>query len=154
MNSRTIEILVGLFVIAGLLALMALALKVSGFTRMASHHYYVITADFDNIGGLKVRAPVRVSGVTVGRVAAIRIDPQTFRATVVMRINESMENFPVDTTASIFTEGLLGSNYVNLSPGFEKLALRPGGNIQTTHSALILENLVGQLLFSLKSDKK
>lgn len=154
MQNKTIEILVGLFMIAGLLGMLILAFKVSGISNINNSNYYVLNAEFDNIGGLKVRAPVRTSGVTVGYVHSIVLDPRTFRAAVAMKINGNMKSFPLDTAANIYTEGLLGSNYIGLTPGFDIAVLKSGDKLQTTHSALILENLIGQLLFSLKGDKK
>ena len=149
MRNHWLEVSVGIFIMAALCGLLFLAFKVSGLTSMGDGHYYVIKAEFDNIGGLKVRAPVSVSGVKVGRVTAIALNPQTYRASVTMQINDGYKDLPVDTSASILTEGLLGSNYISLSPGFESQMLQPGGRIETTHSALILENLVGQLMFNL-----
>lgn len=153
MRNRTLEIIVGLFMVVGFLGLLFLAFKVSGLTLGAAGPTYQITADFDDIGSLRLRAPVQVSGVTVGRVLAINLDPNTFRARVTLQIDNKYNDLPVDTSASIFTQGILGSNYIALSPGFETDSLKDGGHIDTTHSALILENLIGQLLFSLKSDK-
>lgn len=154
MRNYWLEFSVGLFIIVALCALLLLAFKVSGLTTdMSDSQYYTIQANFDNIGGLKVRAPVTVSGVKVGRVSNIQLDPQTYRATVTLQINNGYKNLPVDTSASIFTQGLLGSNYISLSPGFENQMMQPGAKIQTTHSAIILEDLVGQLMFNLTNDK-
>ena len=153
MYKRFIEIMVGLFIIAGAIALIILALKVSGLTRLHTNDYYTLTAEFDNIGGLRVRAPVRLAGVTIGQVTGINLNQTTFRAKVTFIINESNE-LPVDTSASILTEGLLGSNYIGLTPGYETQVLQNGGQIDTTHPALILENLVGQLLFNLRLQGK
>lgn len=150
MNNRAVEILVGLFMVAGLVGLLLLAFKVSGLTRLGTANYYILTAEFDNIGGLKVRAPVRASGVKIGYVHDIVIDPATYRARVTLKINNTIKNLPIDTAVSIFTEGLLGSNYISVSPGFDTNVLKPNDQIQTTHSALILENLIGQLLFNMK----
>lgn len=154
MRSKIMDFVVGLFILAGLLGLIFLAFKVSGLTVAAvgNHNFYTVTAEFDNIGGLSVRAPVSVSGVTVGRVNAIQLDPTTFRAKVTLQINSKFHAFPRDTSASILTQGLLGSNYISLSPGFDTSALKAGDVIETTHSALILENLIGQLLYNLKGD--
>lgn len=154
MRNRWLELSVGIFMIAALCGLFFLACRVSGLTHMSGGDYYTLRADFDNIGGLKVRAPVSVSGVKVGQVVAIALDPQTYRAEVLMHINDHFKDLPLDTTASILTQGLLGSNYISLSPGFEQQLLKNNGQIQTTHSALILENLIGQLMFNLNSDKK
>jgi phospholipid/cholesterol/gamma-HCH transport system substrate-binding protein len=100
-----------------------------------------------------VREPVAVSGVKVGRVAEIELNPKTYRAEVILQINSGFKDLPVDTSASILTQGILGSNYVSLSPGYEQQLLQPGGRIETTHSALILENLIGQLMFNLSNNK-
>lgn len=151
MRNRLLETIVGLFMVFGFLGLIFLAFKVSGLTLSSKGAIYEISADFDDTGSLKVRAPVLVSGVTVGRVASINLDPTSFRAHVVLQIDKKYHNFPIDTSASIYTQGILGSNYVALGPGFETENLQQGGHIETTHSALILEKLIGQLLFSLKS---
>lgn len=153
MRSRWLEFGVGVFIIVALLGLLFLAFKVSGLTSVGNGHYYVLRADFDNIGDLKVRAPITVSGVKVGSVSEIDLDPQTYRAKVIMKISDNFKDLPVDTSASIFTQGLLGSNYISLSPGFEQQMLQPNGRIETTHSALILENLIGQLMFNLTNTK-
>ncbi|MDP1574100.1 MAG: outer membrane lipid asymmetry maintenance protein MlaD [Coxiellaceae bacterium] len=154
MRSHWLEFYVGVFIIVALSGLLFLAFKVSGLTTMSNGHYYVIRADFDNIGDLKVRAPVTVSGVKVGRVTGIQLDPQTYRAQVIMQIDDGYKDLPADTSASIFTQGLLGSNYISLSPGFEQQMLQANGRIETTHSALILENLIGQLMFSMTNKDK
>ena len=153
MRNRWLEFCVGIFIVAALLGLLFLAFKVSGLTQLSDGNYYVLKADFDNIGGLKVRAPVSVAGVKVGRVSAIELDPQTYRAQVILQMNDKFKDFPIDTSASILTQGLLGSNYISLSPGYESTMLKPDGRIETTHSALILENLIGQLIFNLTGDK-
>lgn len=154
MRNYFLEFCVGIFIIVALCGLLFLAFKVSGLTQLNEGHYYILKADFDNIGGLKVRAPVSVAGVKVGRVSAITLNPQTYRAQVTLQMNDSFKDLPVDTTARILTQGLLGSNYISLSPGYESNMLQPNGRIETTHSALILENLVGQLMFNLNNDKK
>jgi phospholipid/cholesterol/gamma-HCH transport system substrate-binding protein len=147
-QSRGVEIGVGLFVAAGMLALALLAIKVSNIASYANGEGYEVTARFDNIGGLSVRAPVRVAGVRVGRVSAIRYDAETFQAEVVMRIEQRYDQLPMDTTASIFTDGLLGENYIGLDPGGAMQMLADGDRIQITQSALVLEKLIGQFLFS------
>lgn len=139
--------------IAGLLALFAMAVKVSGLSDLGNRHYYLVTAEFDNIGGLKVRAPVSVSGVTIGRIGQIELDPKTLRAKVVMQISNQYRSIPADSSASILTQGLLGANYISLTPGFDETSLHAGSMLTTTHSALILENLIGQLIYHLKGDK-
>ncbi|MCB1826904.1 MAG: outer membrane lipid asymmetry maintenance protein MlaD [Coxiellaceae bacterium] len=152
MRSKVMDFVVGLFILAGLLGLLLLAFKVSGLTTMVgSHDYYTVSAEFDNVGDLAVRAPVSVSGVTVGRVSSIQLDPTTFRAKVILQIDKRFNQFPKDSSASILTQGLLGSNYISLSPGFDTAPLKQGSVIESTNSALILENLVGQLMYNLKN---
>ena len=151
MRNKVVDFVVGLFILAGLLGLIVLAFKVSGLTTIGNSDFYTVTAEFDNIGGLSIRAPVSVSGVTVGRVSLIQLDPVTFRAKVTLQINTHFNKFPRDTSASILTQGLLGSNYISLVPGFDMSVLKGGDVIETTHSALILENLVGQLIYNLKN---
>jgi len=154
MARKGIDLIVGLFMLLGIIAAVFLALKVSGLTGYDPQGYYKVTAEFNNIGSLKQRAPVRIAGVRIGQVGQITLDPTSFRAKVVLLINQKDDQLPVDTSASILTEGLLGSNYIGLTPGFDTAVLKQGAQIQTTHSALVLENLIGQLLFSLKGDKK
>lgn len=150
MQRQSTQFIVGLFVIFAILCFIFLVFKVSGLTSFSTGSSYEITADFNNIGGLKVRAPVRISGVSVGQVSSITLDPNTFQAKVTMSINSEENKIPVDTSASIFTEGLLGANYINLTPGYEDNYFKEGGKIKSTKSALILENLLGQLLFNVK----
>jgi phospholipid/cholesterol/gamma-HCH transport system substrate-binding protein len=152
MRLRVFEFMVGLFMLAGLCALIFLAFKVSGLT-LGHQHYYTITAEFDNVGDLKIRAPIAVSGVTIGRVSGIRLNANNFRAIVTMEIDDRANALPIDTSAEILTQGILGSNYVGLTPGFEQVNLKNGDRIETTHSAIILENLIGQLLYNLKGSK-
>jgi len=152
-TKRVMEFIVGLFMLVGLVALVLLAFKVSGLTKLGNGDTYIIIAEFDNIGGLKVRAPVSIGGVRIGQVTNISLDQNNFRAVVALQIKDQYNNLPIDTSASIFTQGILGSNYVSLSPGFEPSNLKPGDRIETTHSALVLENLIGQLIYSVKSDK-
>lgn len=148
MNNKTVELLVGAFIIAGIAALLVLALKVSGLNYYPGQGTYQLTASFDNIGGLKVRAPVRLAGVQVGEVRAIAIDPKTFKAVVTLAIDSKQSQLPVDTSANIQTEGLLGSNFIGLAPGYAEDFLKDNDRIEITHSALILENLIGQFLYS------
>src|SRR6056300_496421 len=115
-NTRVIEIAVGIFIAAGMTALFLLAMQVSNLSNMGTGESYTITAAFENIGGLKVRSPVTVSGVRVGRVDAIDYDNKSFEAVVTLRINKAYSSFPEDTSASIFTSGLLGEQYVGLEP--------------------------------------
>ena len=154
MGKKSLEVAVGLFISAGFVALLLLAFWVSGLTSIHSGAYYGVNAEFDNIGGLKVRAPVALSGVTIGKVDSITLNPVDFRANVHLLILKKYNNLPIDSSASIYTQGLLGSNYISLSPGFETEALKENDKIETTHSALILESLIGQLLFDVKNKDK
>lgn len=152
MKTRTVEIFVGLFLLAGILSLVMLAFQVSGLVNIVGRNGYAVTADFDNIGDLRIRAPVSIGGVHIGEVTSIQLNPTTFKAVVTMQINPNQNAIPTDSTASIFTEGLLGSNYISLSPGFSDTNLKNGDKIQTTHSALILENLIGQIMYKIGSN--
>lgn len=153
MRERTIEISVGIFMLAGILALLVLALKVSGLSNSVGSNGYIISATFDNIGGLKPRAPVTIAGVRIGQVAGIELDRSTFKALVKIKIDKSDNTIPTDSSATILTEGLLGSNYISLTPGFEETFLKEGDRLENTHPALILENLIGQLLFNINKKK-
>ncbi len=147
-TTRTVEIGVGLFVAAGLAALFVLAMKVSNLSAFNDTGGYEIVARFENIGGLKVRAPVTAGGVRVGRIAAIGYDSERYEAVVRMAIEPAFDRLPRDTSASIFTAGLLGEQYVGLEPGGDERFLQAGDEIRITQSALVLEQVVGQFLFS------
>lgn len=147
MKQTTVEILVGLFVAAGLAALFMLAMKVSNISTLNDENGYEVTAYFENVGGLKVRSPVTASGVKVGRVANIDYDDKLFEALVTLKLNRNF-HLPVDTSASIFTSGLLGEQYVSLEPGGAEENLKQGDRIKITQSALILEQFVGRVLFN------
>ncbi len=149
-SHKIIEIIVGLFVIAAFVALFMLSLKVSGLSQMSHADSYQISAEFDNIGGLKEGAPVQIAGVVVGSVDAITLDQQTYRADVLMDIFSQKTQIPEDSSASILTAGILGSQYVGLIPGISSGNLVNNGQIQTTRSALILEDLIGQFLVNMK----
>ena len=153
-RNHVIEAVVGLFLVIAFLALLVLAFCVSGLSTMGHNNYYVVTADFDNIGGLKVRAPVSMSGVKVGQVVGITLNPKTFRAHVTMDIDNKIHDIPVDSSVSILTQGLLGSNYLSIGPGFEEKGLVSGDSFATTHSALVLEDIIGQLIYKVKNDGK
>lgn len=152
MQSRGIEILVGLFVAAGLVALFFLALQVSNLSGGGNGGGYTLSARFENIGGLKVRAPITMSGVRIGRVSSIDFDKETYEAVVDMEIEARFDTIPDDTTASIFTAGLLGEQYIGLEPGGAEEYLGEGGQIRLTQSALVLEQIIGQFLFSQASE--
>ncbi|MDH5469216.1 MAG: outer membrane lipid asymmetry maintenance protein MlaD [Gammaproteobacteria bacterium] len=157
MNSRTLEIGVGLFVAAGLAALFMLAMQVSNLASLGGDaDSYTVTAGFENIGGLKVRSPVTVSGVRVGRVSAIDYDTTAYEAVVTLSIDSTYNAFPNDTSASIFTAGLLGEQYIALDPGGAMENLGEGSRIRLTQSALVMEQIIGQFLYSMaaKNEEK
>ena len=147
MGRKSIETMVGVFVLLGLLAIVFLALKAANLASFRVGSTYVITAKFDNIGGLKVRAPVKSAGVTVGRVTAIALDAKSYQGAVTMELEQGVE-FPADTSAKILTSGLLGDQYIGLEPGGAEQNLKPGDTIKMTQSAVVLENLIGQFLYS------
>lgn len=152
-RTRVLEIWVGLFVAGGLAALFMLAMKVSNLTTLGDENSsYTLVAKFDNVGGLKVRSPVSVAGVRVGRVSNIEFDNQTFEAVVKMSISDKYNAFPQDTSAQIFTAGLLGEQYVALEPGGAEKVLKEGDEIRLTQSALVLEQIIGQFLYSKASE--
>jgi phospholipid/cholesterol/gamma-HCH transport system substrate-binding protein len=151
MSKRGIETLVGLFVLLGILALTFLALKAANLASFGHRDGYALQARFDNIGGLKVRAPVRSAGVVVGRVKAIRLDPKTYQGLVTMEIEHGLQ-FPKDTSAKILTNGLLGDQYIGLEAGGDDKNLVAGDTVTQTQSAVVLENLISQFLFSKAAD--
>jgi len=147
MMSRTaLDLWVGIFVAIGFAALVFLAMKVGNFSGINGSETYRVEAPFDNIGGLKVRAPVKSAGVLVGRVQSIRFDTETYRAVVAMEIDSRFE-FPADTSASILTSGLLGEQYIGLEAGADVVPLKNGDRVLITQSAVVLEKLIGQFLF-------
>ena len=146
MNRSTIDLWVGIFVMLGIGAILFLALKVGNLVSVGSAPGYRLEANFDNIGGLKLRAPVKAAGVVVGRVDSIRFDPKNYQAVVTMKIDEGNE-FTADTIASILTSGLLGEVYVGLDAGGDTKMLGNGSLIKKTQSAVVLEKLIGQFLF-------
>lgn len=155
MQTRTMEIGVGLFLLAGLLALSLLALRVSGLTVADSADTYKLYANFDNVAGLTVRAKVTMAGVIVGKVSAIDLDRNSYTGRVTMEVQNRVDNLPTDSTASILTAGLLGEKYIGLSVGGEEAVLKEGGVIHDTQSALVLEDLIGKFLLNTvnKDDK-
>lgn len=146
-KTRTIEILVGAFMAAGLLALFFLAMQVSNLGTVNTGDAYRVLARFDNIGGLKVKAPVTMAGVEVGRVVDLYYDPKDFRAVVVMGIYDEFDGIPEDTFAKILTAGLLGEQYIGLDPGGSERTLKEGSEIAITQSALVLEEVIGQFIY-------
>jgi len=148
-TSRLLEIWVGLFIVLGLLALLFLALQVSHLAEFApSEKSYPLTARFENIGALRVRAPVSIAGVTIGRVSHIGYDQQAYEAVVEMRIEPAYSRLPTDTSASILTSGLLGEQYIGLSPGGADEYLKGGDRIELTQSAFVLEQMISRFLFN------
>lgn len=151
MNKKSTEILVGLFVLLGALGLVFLALRAANLASFVQGDTYGLQARFDNIGGLKVRAAVRSAGVVVGRVTAIKLDPATYQGVVQMEVNKGVE-FPKDSSAKILTAGLLGDQYVGIEPGADDKFFSAGDMIKQTQSAVVLENLIGQFLYSKAAD--
>ncbi|MDX1392154.1 MAG: outer membrane lipid asymmetry maintenance protein MlaD [Rheinheimera sp.] len=151
MTTRKIEILVGGFIVLALAAFLMLSLKVANSGMGGNTESYQLKAKFENIGGLKVRSPVKVGGVVVGRVAAIELDTTYYRPVVTLAINSNYNNFPETSSLAILTSGLLGEQYLGLQPGFidETVEILGDGDyIEDTKSALVLEELIGQFLFN------
>jgi phospholipid/cholesterol/gamma-HCH transport system substrate-binding protein len=147
MNQRTMELAVGIFMAVGIGALMVLALQVSNLNNAVGGDGYEVTARFENIGQLKVRSAVKMSGVTIGQVSDISIDPKSLAAQVTLRIDRKYNELPADTSAQVFTSGMLGEQYIALEPGGEENFLSDGSTITLTQSALVLEQLIGQFMF-------
>ena len=145
-SRRTLDVWVGMFVAIGIGAVLFLALKVGNLVSFGSVPGYRLEARFDNIGGLKLRAPVKAAGVVVGRVERIELDPMTYQAVVAMKVDNGYE-FTTNTIASILTSGLLGEVYIGLDAGGDAKMLADGGKITKTQSAVIMEKLIGQFLF-------
>ncbi len=147
MRTRNIEILVGAFMVAGFVALVFLALRVSGLSMDSAKETYQLKARFDNIGGLTVRAKVTMAGVVIGRVSNIYLDKKDFTGVVVMDIEKDVDNISVDATASILTAGVLGEKYIGVVVGAEDENLKHGDEFQNANSAIVLEDLIGKFLF-------
>lgn len=147
MNRATLDLWVGFFVAIGLGALLFLALKVGNLGAASGGETYRLSARFDNIGGLKVRAAVRSAGVVVGRISEIKFDPQSYLADVGMQVDKRYP-FPRDTFATINTSGLLGEQYISLEPGGDSEMLKDGDVVKKTQSAVVLEKLISQFLFN------
>lgn len=148
MRIRAVEISVGVFLLAGLCALLLLALRVSGLTVANNTDTYKLTAHFDNIAGLTTRAKVTMAGVTVGKVLAIDFDTESYTGKVTMEVQKRVNNLPSDTTASILTAGLLGEKYISFSVGGDDEVLKDGDVIYDTQSSLVLEELIGKFLMN------
>ena len=153
MNRSMIDLWVGVFVAAGFAGLLFLALKVGNLASFSTAKSYQVQANFLNIGGLKVRGPVKSAGVVVGRVAGIRFDNESYEAIVSMTVDLSYQ-FPRDTTAKILTSGILGEQYVGLEAGGDGVMLKQGDRILLTQSAVVLENLISQFLFNKAAEGK
>ncbi|HUL12658.1 MAG TPA: outer membrane lipid asymmetry maintenance protein MlaD [Methylococcaceae bacterium] len=148
-QTRVIEIWVGLFVAIGMIALFFLAMQVSNLSDLKiDDKSYKITAHFENAGSLKVKAPVSMAGVRIGRVSAIQFDKDAYEAIVEMRIDPAYDTLPIDTTANVLTAGLLGEQYVGLSPGGSEEYLKDGDEIELTQSAMVLEEVISRFLFN------
>lgn len=152
MNRTVLDLWVGFFVAIGIAALLFLALKVGNLSSSNFAETYALQARFDNIGGLKVRGPVKSAGVVVGRVSEIHFDPKTYEAVVTLQIDKRYA-FPKDTFASILTAGLLGEQYIGLDAGGDERLLQPGDTVAKTQSAVVLEKLISQFMFSKASEE-
>ena len=148
-NKKITEISVGIFILLGGIALFLLALKVSGWTSYSSDQVMTVYASFDEIGDLKIRAPVKIAGVRIGEISAINLNSKNYKAKVSMLIDKK-RFIPIDSAASILSASLLGSNYISITPGFANEAITDNNEINETHPAIILENLIGQAMFKPK----
>lgn len=151
MERTTIDLWVGIFVALGVAALLGLAMKVGNLTTSDVGDTYTVTANFENIGGLKPRAPVKSAGVVVGRVGGIKFDPASFEAVVSLNIDKRYQ-FPNDTFANIYTAGLLGEQYIALEPGGDEINLKNGDKIAQTQDAVVLEKMISQFLYNKASE--
>ncbi|MBA4143644.1 MAG: outer membrane lipid asymmetry maintenance protein MlaD [Nitrosospira sp.] len=151
MQRATMDLWVGMFVMAGIGALLVLAFKVGNLGTYSAADSYTLTGNFENIGGLKVRAPVKSAGVVVGRVTDIQFSTETFDALVVVSIDKRYQ-FPKDTFASILTSGLIGEQYIGLAAGGDEAVLMDGDKLMKTNSALVLEEMIGRFLFDKASE--
>jgi len=153
MQNKSLDFWVGLFVLLGAAGLLFLALRVGNMSTISLNDSYSVTAKFDNIGGLKPRAPIKSAGVVVGRIGDIAFDDKTFQAIVSMQLDKRYK-FPKDSSAKILTSGLLGEQYVGIEPGGDVNNLDAGDKIKMTQSAIVLENLISQFLFSKAAEGK
>lgn len=153
MQRKSLDLWVGLFVLLGAAALFFLAMKAGNMSSLSFASTYPVITKFDNIGGLKPRAPVKSAGVVVGRVGDISFDDKTFQAVVTLNL-ESNYKFPKDSSAKILTSGLLGEQYIGIEPGGDTNNLASGDRIRMTQSAVVLENLISQFLYSKAAEGK
>jgi len=147
MTRKELDLWVGIFAVIGIGAMLFLSLKVANLASFSAADMYQIQAKFENIGSLKVRAPVKSAGVVVGRVGEIHFDNESFEAVVTLNIDGRFK-FPKDSSAKIMTAGLLGEQYIGLSPGGDSANLKSGDTLKLTQSAVVLENLIGQFLYN------
>jgi len=157
MSQKKLELSVGLFVVTSVLALIILAFNVTGLSFKGEGKRYTLYAQFSNVGGLKVRAPVKLGGVVVGRVEDIYLDVENYTPVVKLSMYESKGVFPETTSLSILTSGLIGEQYIGLTPGFvddDIDMLGDGDDVEDTKSALVLEDLIGQFIYSMNKDDK
>jgi phospholipid/cholesterol/gamma-HCH transport system substrate-binding protein len=148
MRTRNLELVVGVFILVGLLALVVLAVRISGLAPGSAVNTYSVHAYFDNVAGLTAKAKVTMSGVTIGQVTAIEFDKTRYSARVDMAVDSDVNTLPADSTASILTAGLLGEKYVGISVGGDDEVLADGSEIYDTQSALVLEELIGRFLLN------
>ena len=149
---RTIDIGVGMFILLGMVSALFLVVQTIDPSQVNASGTYEVEARFDHIGDLKIRAPVALAGVTIGRVAKITVDPVDYRAVVLLRIDSKFDNLSIDTDATIATAGLLGGKYVELTPGGDSELLADQGEITFTQSAILLENLIGKYMLNSSPD--
>ena len=151
MERKTLDLGVGVFVVVGLAAVLVLAMKVGNLSTFNMSESYDLHADFDNIGGLKARAPVKSAGVVIGRVTSISFDNASYRARVSMVVDKRYQ-FPKDTFAKILTAGLLGEQYIGLDPGGDEVNLKSGDKIAKTQPAVVLESLISSFMYNKAAD--
>lgn len=153
MSKRKIELLIALLLSLGLVALIAVAVQKNGSAeKVDENSSYEVSARFDNVGGLGIHSPVKASGVKIGKVVNIEYDTRGYEAVVTLSIDSRYDNFPVDTAASVLTKGLVGDQYVSLQPGAETTYLKDGSEIDITQSALVMEQIIGQFLYSMSKE--
>jgi phospholipid/cholesterol/gamma-HCH transport system substrate-binding protein len=151
-QTRSVELGTGLFVLLGLAALFFLTTQTTGSDTFSGTKTFRVSARFENVGSLKDRAPVAMSGVTIGRVVSVRFDPEQLNAEVIFEIDSQYSQIPDDSDASILTAGLLGSQYIGLQAGGSEEYLQEGSEILFTQSAIVIENLIGKYLFNQGAD--
>ncbi len=154
LNTKLTEIVVGIFIAIGLAAMLLLAMQVSNLSSLGGDSGYEVRAEFENIGGLKVRSPVKMAGVVIGRVADIQFDSKNYQAVAILRIRPEYNRIPTDTTANVFTAGLLGEQYISLEAGGEEAYLKDGDSLMLTQSAMVLEQVIGQFIYGKAQEGK